>query len=137
MAFTSIQRIFVRAPFTLHASSKRYITGKVLQATLGPRPKKPAPFPYKEKDYTLLRSLFDKTSSRFDENTKLIILEGPVGIGKQKTYNLFSFTYILYNALSVTTQNNIIHFSLAAVIIIQIEFEKCIILMCVRVYKYQ
>jgi NADH dehydrogenase (ubiquinone) 1 alpha subcomplex subunit 10 len=53
-----------------------------MQASLGPRPSKPAPFPYLEKDFTLLRSLFDKTTSRFDENTKLIVLEGSVGIGK-------------------------------------------------------
>lgn len=53
-----------------------------MQANLGPKPAKPAPFPYKEKDYTFLRSLFDITTSRFDDNTRLIILDGPVGIGK-------------------------------------------------------
>ncbi|XP_050435962.1 NADH dehydrogenase [ubiquinone] 1 alpha subcomplex subunit 10, mitochondrial [Adelges cooleyi] len=62
---------------------KRYITSKALRASLGlSDQKKPAPFPYKEKNYTFLRSLFDKTTQRFDDNTKLILLEGPVGIGK-------------------------------------------------------
>lgn len=83
MALTNIQRILVRVPFALHASSKRHIASKALQATLGPRPSKPPPFPYMEKDYTLLHSMFDKTTKRFDENTKLIVIEGPVGIGKR------------------------------------------------------
>jgi len=77
MALTNVKRILFRAP-----PSTRHIVGKALQASLGPKPQKPAPFPYKEKDYTMLRSLFDKTTSRFDENSKLIVLEGPVGIGK-------------------------------------------------------
>jgi len=76
MALTNVQKILFRAP-----QSARHITGMALQATLGPKPKKPAPFPYKEKDYTFFNSMFDKTTSRFDENSKLIVLEGPVGIG--------------------------------------------------------
>nr|CAG4638432.1 EOG090X05NZ [Cyclestheria hislopi] len=47
-----------------------------------PSPPKPAPFPYKEKKYTLLRSMFDYTTSRFDENSKLIVVEGPPAAGK-------------------------------------------------------
>lgn len=80
MALTNIQKVLIRVPIVY--TSKRHITSKVLQSTLGPRPLKPAPFPYKEKDYTLLRSVFDKTTHRFDENTKLIVIEGPVGVGK-------------------------------------------------------
>lgn len=79
MALTSIQRILVRMPFA--HTSKRQITSKAVQAMLGPRPSKPAPFPYLEKDYNFPFCLFDKTTSRFDENTKLILLEGPVGVG--------------------------------------------------------
>lgn len=45
---------------------------------------KPPPFPYKEKTYNWIRGAFDKTYSRFDENTKLIIIEGPVGSGKHE-----------------------------------------------------
>lgn len=80
MAMSNIPRILARAPFA--HTSKRHIVSKALQATLGPKPSKPAPFPYKEKKYTLLRSMIDKTTTRFDENTKLIVLEGSVGVGE-------------------------------------------------------
>lgn len=45
---------------------------------------KPPPFPYEKKKYNLVRSLFDKTFKRFDENTKLIVIEGPIAAGKNK-----------------------------------------------------
>lgn len=80
MAMSNIPRILARAPFA--HTSKRHIITKAMQATMGPKPSKPAPFPYKEKEYTLLRSLIDKTTDRFDENTKLIVVEGNVGVGE-------------------------------------------------------
>lgn len=43
---------------------------------------KPPPFPYKEKRYNFFRALFDPTESRLDENSKLIIVEGPPAAGK-------------------------------------------------------
>lgn len=46
------------------------------------KPSKPAPFPYKVKNYTLLQSWFDRTTSRFDENTKVIVVDGPIAAGK-------------------------------------------------------
>lgn len=46
--------------------------------------KKPAPYPYKEKSYGVIRSLFDRTISRLDENSKIIVVEGSVAIGKTK-----------------------------------------------------
>jgi len=55
------------------------ITSKTFRT---PKPK-PPPFPYKEKKYTLWRSLlFDKTTDRFDENSKIIVVDGPVAAGK-------------------------------------------------------
>lgn len=33
---------------------------------------RPPPYPYNEKKYTMLHRLFDKTTSRFDENTKVL-----------------------------------------------------------------
>lgn len=45
---------------------------------------KPAPFPYKKKNFTLLTRIFDKTSKRLDENSKIILVEGPVAVGKSK-----------------------------------------------------
>lgn len=44
--------------------------------------KRPPPFPYKEKRYTFLRSLFDRTTHRFDENSKIVVVDGPVAAGK-------------------------------------------------------
>lgn len=43
---------------------------------------KPAPYPYNHKRYTLFHSFFDRTTKRFDENTKVIVVEGPVAAGK-------------------------------------------------------
>ena len=46
-------------------------------------PPKPAPFPYKEKKYNFLRAVFDHpTSSRIDENSKIIVIDGPPAAGK-------------------------------------------------------
>lgn len=45
------------------------ISGKTLRG----ESVKPAPFPYKEKPYGLWRAFLDKTSKRFDENSKVII----------------------------------------------------------------
>ncbi|EFX67986.1 hypothetical protein DAPPUDRAFT_231763 [Daphnia pulex] len=61
---------------------QRSISGKVMRQGLPPV-KKPAPFPYKEKRYNFLRALFDPTTSRLDENSKLIVVEGPPAAGKR------------------------------------------------------
>lgn len=62
----------------------RNIAGKALRESLPPPPPKPAPFDYVNKDYTWRRSLFDRTTHRFDQNTKVIVVEGPVAAGKTK-----------------------------------------------------
>nr|CAD7196672.1 unnamed protein product [Timema douglasi] len=46
------------------------------------RIKRPPPFPYKEKQYNFFRSWFDSTTDRFNENTKLIVVDGPIAAGK-------------------------------------------------------
>lgn len=43
---------------------------------------RPKPFPYKEKRYTVWQAFLDKTSWRFDENSKIIVVEGPIASGK-------------------------------------------------------
>jgi len=43
---------------------------------------RPAPFPYKEKSYNFWRALFDTTTDRLDENSKLIVIDGPPAAGK-------------------------------------------------------
>lgn len=60
----------------------RTIMGKALRESLPPRPPKPAPFDYENKNYGWIRSLFDRTTHRFDENTKVLVVEGPVAAGK-------------------------------------------------------
>lgn len=62
----------------------RSIMGKAFRNSLPPPPPKPAPFDYVNKDYTWLRSLTDRTTHRFDENTKVVVVEGPVAAGKTK-----------------------------------------------------
>lgn len=39
--------------------------------------KRPAPFPYEKKQYTFLRALFDDVTPRMDENSKIIVVDGP------------------------------------------------------------
>ncbi|KAG5882119.1 hypothetical protein JTB14_016882 [Gonioctena quinquepunctata] len=48
------------------------------------RPPKPKPWPYQEKGFTLFNYWFDKTTSRFDDNSKIIVVDGPVASGKSK-----------------------------------------------------
>ncbi|KAG1653422.1 NADH dehydrogenase [ubiquinone] 1 alpha subcomplex subunit 10, mitochondrial [Nymphon striatum] len=43
---------------------------------------KPPPFPYQTKKYGYLRSIFDLTTKRFDENTKVIVVDGNIAAGK-------------------------------------------------------
>ncbi|KAF5296952.1 hypothetical protein FQR65_LT10104 [Abscondita terminalis] len=59
----------------------RTISGQALRCALPPV-KKPKPWPYKTKRYNFFRSLFDKTTKRLDENSKIIVVEGPVASGK-------------------------------------------------------
>lgn len=42
------------------------------------------PWPYKEKGYRWFHRGIDVTTKRFDENTKLICVEGNIGSGKSK-----------------------------------------------------
>ncbi|VDP47375.1 unnamed protein product [Soboliphyme baturini] len=47
-------------------------------------PNLPAPWPYKERGYRLWYSFFDWTTKRFDENSKLFVVEGNIGSEKSK-----------------------------------------------------
>jgi NADH dehydrogenase (ubiquinone) 1 alpha subcomplex subunit 10 len=46
------------------------ISGKTMRSAQ--RPVKPAPYPYKEKNYSFVNALFDKTTKRFDDNSKVM-----------------------------------------------------------------
>ncbi|KAL7647745.1 UNVERIFIED_CONTAM: hypothetical protein RMT77_001354 [Armadillidium vulgare] len=63
---------------------KMPVAGMISKALRDKDYKRPPAFPYKEKPYGIIASLFDKTTWRFDENTKLIVVDGPVTSGKKK-----------------------------------------------------
>jgi len=44
--------------------------------------KRPAPFDYKNTKYGTIQAMMDKTTHRFDENSKIIVVDGPVASGK-------------------------------------------------------
>ncbi|XP_043499572.1 NADH dehydrogenase [ubiquinone] 1 alpha subcomplex subunit 10, mitochondrial [Polistes fuscatus] len=44
---------------------------------------RPPPFPYRKKRYTSFQ-LFEPTIERYDENSKIIVVEGPIAAGKDK-----------------------------------------------------
>jgi NADH dehydrogenase (ubiquinone) 1 alpha subcomplex subunit 10 len=48
------------------------IAGKVLRDTY--HLKRPAPYPYKTKDYGFIAACFDKTTKRFDDNSKVSLI---------------------------------------------------------------
>jgi len=59
----------------------RFICGKALREE---DTKKLKPFPYETKDFKGFPHSFERTSYRFDENSKLIVVEGAHAIGKSK-----------------------------------------------------
>lgn len=58
----------------------RSITSKSMRG--GPRVITHKPFPYEEKTYGVIWSIFDKTLFRMNENSKMIVVEGPIAAGK-------------------------------------------------------
>lgn len=53
-----------------------------LKATHGEKYPYSEPFPYWKKKYNTLAALLESTAWRFNENTKIIVVEGNVGVGK-------------------------------------------------------
>ncbi len=70
---------------SLGQSPRRGIAGRVLRQELE-QVKKPKPFPYEEKQFTFANYFFgfDRCTLRFDENTKLVVVEGAHAVGKSK-----------------------------------------------------
>jgi len=62
-----------------------------------PSVKKPAPWPYQTKKFTFLKTVYEGTSKRFDENTKIVVVDGNIGAGKsdfaKKLAEAFDFVY--------------------------------------------
>ncbi|XP_076636930.1 NADH dehydrogenase (ubiquinone) subunit ND-42 isoform X2 [Colletes latitarsis] len=65
---------------TPNATQVAFLTRLVRQE---PR-NKPAPFPYWRKKYTIFNELFDPMLQRFDENTRLVVVDGLPAVGKSK-----------------------------------------------------
>lgn len=59
--------------------------------------KRPIPFPYKKDTYGYLASFIDRTTHRFDENTKVVVVDGPIAAGKANfaKVGIFSLLWIL------------------------------------------
>lgn len=58
---------------------------------------KPEPWPYKTKKFTFNRGFFEGTVKRFDENTKVVVVDGNIGAGKsafaKQLAEAFDFEY--------------------------------------------
>jgi NADH dehydrogenase (ubiquinone) 1 alpha subcomplex subunit 10 len=55
-----------------------------LTATYGGKYPYPEPFPYQRKRYNMLTALSETTASRFNDNTKVIVVEGNLAVGKKE-----------------------------------------------------
>lgn len=64
------------------AQTQRLISSKTMRG--GPRAIPYPPYPYEEKPYGIWQSIFDKTTKRINENSKMICVEGPIAAGKTK-----------------------------------------------------
>lgn len=62
-------------------AQKCNISGKTLR---GSKVVKPKAYDYKEKPYGFIQACLDKTTKRFDENSKIIVVDGPIASGKSK-----------------------------------------------------
>jgi len=87
MSATLCRRLALAAGFrppaaltTLTATARRGIAGKATREEID----KPPPFPYWKKEFRSYHALFDRCTLRFDENTKIIVVEGAHGVGKSK-----------------------------------------------------
>lgn len=62
-------------------AQKCNISGKTLRVSNVVKPKA---YNYKEKHYGFIQACLDKTTKRLDENSKVIVVEGPIAAGKSK-----------------------------------------------------
>ena len=63
-----------------------------------PNPDKPKPWPYETEKFTAWDQLFEDTQDRFDENTRVVVVEGNVGVGKSTLAKQIAerFDFMLY-----------------------------------------
>ncbi|XP_005175406.2 NADH dehydrogenase [ubiquinone] 1 alpha subcomplex subunit 10, mitochondrial [Musca domestica] len=69
-------------PVAVAQQQQRFISGKTMRG--GPLVMPHKPYPYKEKEYGVFQAMFDKTTKRLNENSKIICVEGPIAAGKSK-----------------------------------------------------
>jgi len=82
MALRKLAQAFLAQPSKCPlAYGARMISGKALREV---DPNKMKPFPYETKDFTPFYECIEKTTWRFDENSKLIVVDGAHAIGKSK-----------------------------------------------------
>ncbi|KAK8743067.1 hypothetical protein OTU49_001509 [Cherax quadricarinatus] len=70
---------FLSSPTPILRPQVATIVSKTLRDKDYTRPK---PYPYKTSNYGFLQAVFDKTTHRFDENSKIIVVDGPIAAGK-------------------------------------------------------
>ena len=66
-------------PKVLAPLQSAFISGKVMRDNTI---MKPAPYPYMKKKLGFFRAYLDVTTKRFDENTKVVIVDGNIAVGK-------------------------------------------------------
>ncbi|XP_071451167.1 NADH dehydrogenase [ubiquinone] 1 alpha subcomplex subunit 10, mitochondrial [Hetaerina americana] len=86
-----------------------FISGKALRDK---DIKIPPPYPYKEKEYKFIHALFDRTSRRLNENSKIIAVEGPIAAGKSdfakklaEDLDFYHISEATYDDLYITPYN--------------------------------
>ncbi|XP_065353098.1 NADH dehydrogenase [ubiquinone] 1 alpha subcomplex subunit 10, mitochondrial [Cloeon dipterum] len=74
-------RFILRPVRPISCLGRRGISGKALR---DPTYKRPKPWPYTEKKLTFFDAFFmrESTTGRMDENSKIVVVEGPIGSGK-------------------------------------------------------
>lgn len=65
-------------------------------------PKYEKAYPYKTKRFNILRSIFDFTTSRINENSRIIMVEGPPCVGKTEFAKKLAQRFNLLHIPSVT-----------------------------------
>lgn len=70
-AFSSLQPVITPA---VQVQTQRGFVSKSLR---DPDYKRPTPYPYETKNYNLFRAMFDHVTPRMDENSKIIVVDGP------------------------------------------------------------
>lgn len=61
---------------------QRALCAFISSKTNMPGYQRPPPFPYKEKKYNWFYQVYDRTVDRFNENTKVLVVDGPIAAGK-------------------------------------------------------